>query len=79
MNFYTRIFCCSKKDSKKSQSGYLYVVTPRSSADEDDGDDSDGTNEGGNDLKSIKNKLNDRFKELDGILNKRVMPGLMSL
>jgi len=53
-------------------------MTPRTSSDEDGEVDDDGTKEG-NDLKSMNQMLSEKFRELDSILNKRVMPGLMSL
>lgn len=53
-------------------------MTPRMSADEV-GEVDDDTNKEGGDLKSINRLLSEKFRELDSILNKRVMPGLASL
>ena len=79
VNFYARICCCCNKNkSSKPQSGYLYVVTPRVSTDED-GVDDQGDMKEDNDVKSMSNSLSERFTELDDILNKQVMPGIMSL
>mmetsp|Transcript_17994 Transcript_17994/g.24133 ORF Transcript_17994/g.24133 Transcript_17994/m.24133 type:complete len:119 (+) Transcript_17994:2749-3105(+) len=74
------IFCCcckGKKDASErlSSAWHLFVITPR--VDEDQGDADTGKDQAN--MRLIRKALDEKFKEIDNFLGKKVMKNLLDL
>ena len=84
VNFYSRIFSCKRCSRTKDipqedgHSGYLFVMTPCVNVDEDNESDEEDGNEG-NAIKAMNSMVSEKFRELDSLLSKRVIPSIMNL
>ena len=85
VNFYSRIFSCKKcrrtndiPQEEEGHSGYLFVMTPCINIDEDNESDEEDGNEG-NAIKAMNSMVSEKFRELDSLLSKRVIPSIMNL
>ena len=75
--------CCSRNEKKSDEvelcDEYLFVITPRDNEEDDDDPSAGG---GGNDQvnsRGLRKIIDEKFKEIDAFLNKRVLKNLMDL
>lgn len=73
--------CCQRHKSKKDESyNYLVVTRPRDDAEDDDDDRvGGGTKDASSNPRAIRKVLEDRFREIDTFLNKKVLKGLVDM
>ena len=82
VNFYSRIFSCKRcrraeVTPQESHSSYLFVMTPCTNVDEDDESDEEDGKEG-KAVKAMNSMISEKFRELNSILSKRVIPSIMN-
>ena len=71
--------CCNRHKKKQDESyNYLLVMSPREDDEEDD-DDRVGSNETTGNSRAVRKALDERFREINSFLNKKVLKSLVDM